>query len=84
MAGEGQARCSDEALSAQSANVSSVTLGLIPAPEMPEEIAAELSTELPELLSQGVDGRVSWDVSVFCERRDGTRGHLRLPSAAPH
>jgi hypothetical protein len=48
MAGEGQTRSSDEALSA---GVDSVTLGLIPAPEMPEEIAAELSTELPELLS---------------------------------
>jgi hypothetical protein len=72
MAGEGQARRSDEALSAQSANVSSVTLGLIPAPEMPEEIAAELSTELPELLSQGVDGRVSWDVSVFCDPLTGS------------
>jgi hypothetical protein len=69
MAGEGQTRSSDEALSA---DVDSVTLGLIPAPEMPEEIAAELSTELPELLSQGVDGRVSWEVSVVCDPLTGS------------
>ena len=69
MAGEGQTRSSDEALSA---DVDSVTLGLIPAPEMPEEIAAELSTELPELLSQGVDGRVSWEGSVVCDPLSGS------------
>src|SRR5215207_974334 len=72
MASEGQTRRSDEALSAQSAHVDSVTLGLIPAPEMPEEIAAELSTELPELLSQGVDEGVSWEVSVICDPLTGS------------
>jgi hypothetical protein len=42
----------------------SVALGLIPAPEVPEKIANEIVTELPELLARHVDGRVSWDVLV--------------------
>lgn len=30
-------------------------------------IAAELSDELPDLLSEHVDDRVSWDVLVLCD-----------------
>ena len=33
-----------------------VTLGLIPAPDIPEKIAQELASELPDLLSSRVDG----------------------------
>ena len=84
MAGEGQTRRSDEALSAQPADVDSVALGLIPAPEMPEEIAAELSTELPELLSQGVDGRVSWEVSVVCDPLTGSEPDAARVIGAGH
>ena len=50
----------------------SVALGLIPAPEIPERIAEELSTELPELLSRRVDDRVSWEVSVICDPLTGS------------
>jgi hypothetical protein len=34
----------------------SVTLGLIPAPDIPEKIAEELASELPDLLRSRVDG----------------------------
>ena len=47
-------------------------LGLLPAPENPEQIAAELSDELPELLSEHVDDRVSWEVSVICDPLTGS------------
>lgn len=50
----------------------SVVLGLIPAPEMPEKIAEEFSTELPEVLSQSVDGQVSWNVPVVCDPLTGS------------
>jgi hypothetical protein len=33
-----------------------VTLGLIPAPDIPEKIAKELASELPKLLHRRVDG----------------------------
>jgi len=33
-----------------------VTLGLIPAPDIPEKIAEELASELPDLLRSRVDG----------------------------
>ena len=56
----------------QSANGSTVTLGLIPAPEIPEKIARELAAELPERLGDRVDGRVSWDVSVFVDPLTGS------------
>jgi hypothetical protein len=49
-----------------------VALGLLPAPELPERIAEELATELPKLLSQCVDDRVSWDVSVICDPLTGS------------
>jgi hypothetical protein len=41
-----------------------VALGLIAAPEIPEEIAIYLAAELPGLLGKHVDDRGSWDVSV--------------------
>jgi len=50
----------------------SVTLGLIPAPDIPEKIAEELASELPDLLSSRVDGGVSWDVAVVVDPLTGT------------
>ena len=38
------------------AKVRAVTLGLIPAPDIPDKIAKELASELPELLRRRVDG----------------------------
>ena len=49
-----------------------VTLGLIPAPDIPEKIAEELASELPDLLSSRVDGGVSWDVAVVVDPLTGT------------
>ena len=49
-----------------------VTLGLIPAPDIPEKIAEELALELPDLLSGRVDGSVSWEVSVEVDPLTGT------------
>ena len=49
-----------------------VTLGLIPAPDIPEKIATELASELPELLAQRVDGSVSWEVAVLVDPLTGT------------
>ncbi|HSK82012.1 MAG TPA: hypothetical protein VK902_01225 [Rubrobacter sp.] len=56
----------------QSVNDSTLTLGLVAAPDIPEKIANELATELPELLSKRVDDRVSWDVSVVVDPLTGT------------
>jgi hypothetical protein len=50
----------------------SVTLGLIPAPDIPEKIAQELASELPDLLRSRVDGGVSWDVAVVVDPLTGT------------
>src|SRR5918997_5700962 len=69
MASEGRARGQD---GTQSARSGSMALGLISAPEIPEKIAAELSTELTKLLSQRVDGHASWDVSVVCDPLTGS------------
>jgi hypothetical protein len=50
----------------------SVELGLLPAPDMPEMIAEDLSSELPDLLSQRVDECVHWEVSVICDPLTGS------------
>ena len=69
MAGEERTRHLD---GDQSARGGSVALGLLSAPEIPEKIAEELATELPELLSQHVDDGVSWGVSVICDPLTGS------------
>lgn len=46
-------------------------LGLLPAPEIPEKIAKELASELPELLGRHIDDRVSWEVRVVCDPLTG-------------
>jgi hypothetical protein len=56
----------------QSVNGSTVTLGLIPAPDIPEKIAEELASDLPDLLRSRVDGGVSWDVPVVVDPLTGT------------
>jgi hypothetical protein len=49
-----------------------VSLGLIPAPDIPEKIATQLASELPELLGSRVDGGVSWEVPVEADPLTGT------------
>ncbi len=50
----------------------SVTLGLIPAPDIPETMARELAPQLPKLLENRVDGDVSWEVPVVVDPLTGT------------
>src|SRR5919107_2422718 len=56
----------------QPKSAGSVVLGLIPAPDVPEKIAKELASELPELLRNRVDDRVSWEVPVEVDPLTGT------------
>ena len=57
---------------ASQAKAGTVTLGLIPAPDIPEKIARELASKLPELLTDRVDGDVSWEVAVVVDPLTGT------------
>src|SRR5215203_3045581 len=50
----------------------SVTLGLIPAPDIPEKIAEEIAEELPELLAKRVAATVSWEVPVVVDPLTGS------------
>ena len=69
---EEERHSSDNSVAQQVTREGSVALGLIPAPEMPHRLAQELSTKLPQLLSQRVDERVSWEVSVICDPLTGS------------
>jgi hypothetical protein len=62
----------DEASSTRTAGERTVTVGLVPAPDIPEKIARELASELPELLGRRVDDSVSWDVMVYVDPLTGT------------
>ena len=53
-------------------NTGVATLGLIPAPDIPEKIANALASELPELLTERVDVGVSWEVPVVVDPLTGT------------
>jgi hypothetical protein len=56
----------------RSERAGSVSLGLIPAPDIPEKIARELASQLPELLTNRVDGDVRWEVPVVADPLTGT------------
>ncbi len=70
--GRARSRAPDRARPVRSTRPESVALGLIPAPEIPEKIAGDLASELPDLLSRHVDGRVSWNVSVVVDPLTGS------------
>src|SRR5829696_3806038 len=75
MAGEGRAispEGSPDSPRAARAKAGAVTLGLIPAPDIPEKIATELASELPDLLAKRVDGSVSWEVPVVVDPLTGS------------
>jgi hypothetical protein len=61
MTGEDQVRSRnlDEASSTQPARVDAKKLGLIAAPEIPENITRKLAAELPGLREKDLDGRDS-------------------------
>src|SRR5215212_8552108 len=58
--------------SGRSERAGCVTLGLIPAPDIPETMARELAPQLPKLLENRVDGDVSWEVPVVVDPLTGT------------
>jgi hypothetical protein len=74
MAGEGGMRSPEGSPNTPlaRAKAGAVTLGLIPAPDIPEKIAKELSSELPELLGDRIDGGVCWEVPVVVDPLTGT------------
>ena len=74
MADETPASIPEGYRSARSEHAGSVTLGLIPAPDIPEKIAREIAKELPELLARHVDATVSWEVPVVVDPLTGS-GH---------
>lgn len=67
MAGEGRTRRSEGSRSIPPARTGTVTVGLIPAPDIPEKVAADLASEMPVLLGGRVDGGVSWEVPVVVD-----------------
>ena len=68
MPGEARAAAPDEA---PNTRVRTVSLGLVPAPELPERIVEDIAGDLPEFLGRHVDDGVSWEVSVFCDPLTG-------------
>src|SRR4051795_2378209 len=64
----------------ESESVRTVRVGLLPAPELPAQIAAELADELPELLEHEHDGR--WRVLVAEEPLLAGRGGVEEIMAA--
>jgi hypothetical protein len=72
MADETHASIPDRYRSGRSERAGRVTLGLIPAPDIPETMARELAPQLPKLLENRVDGDVSWEVPVVVDPLTGT------------
>ena len=72
MADETHASIPDRYRSGRSERAGCVTLGLIPAPDIPETMARELAPQLPKLLENRVDGDVSWEVPVVVDPLTGT------------
>jgi hypothetical protein len=72
MADETPASIPEGYRAARSEPAGSVTLGLIPAPDIPEKIAQEIAEELPELLSRRVDATISWDVPLVVDPLTGS------------
>ena len=72
MADETHAPIPDRYRSGRSERAGCVTLGLIPAPDIPETMARELAPQLPKLLENRVDGDISWEVPVLVDPLTGT------------
>ena len=82
MADETHASIPDRYRSGRSERAGCVTLGLIPAPDIPETMARELAPQLPKLLENRVDGDVSWEVPVLVDPLTGTDGRPRRSSTS--
>ncbi|KGX88742.1 hypothetical protein N781_09495 [Pontibacillus halophilus JSM 076056 = DSM 19796] len=51
--------------------MSELTVGLLPAPELPEKIARSLANELPDLLYNEIDNTVEWNIEVVIDPLTG-------------
>ncbi|WP_164667322.1 hypothetical protein [Virgibacillus doumboii] len=51
-----------------------ITVGLIPAPELPETIASKLVKKLPVKFSENIDSDISWEVEVVPDQLTGAAG----------
>ena len=52
--------------------MSRLTIGLLPAPGLPETLAGVIAAELPGLLARHVEHRVDWNIAVVCEPLTGS------------
>ncbi|MFP4614807.1 MAG: hypothetical protein ACLFRB_02965 [Thiohalorhabdus sp.] len=59
-----------------------ITLGLVPAPGLSEQVARRLADELPELLEDRVDPAVTWEVQIRTDPLTGS--DLEAPDLLPH
>lgn len=56
-----------EAEGSQAVNACRKVVGLVPAPEMSAEMAEQVIDQLPELLANYVDDRLSWEVQLIVD-----------------
>ncbi|KPV41042.1 hypothetical protein AN478_03710 [Thiohalorhabdus denitrificans] len=59
-----------------------ITLGLVPAPGLCEQVARRLADELPGLLEERVDPSVTWEVQLRTDPLTGS--DLEAPDLLPH
>lgn len=71
-------------LSDPAAHTATVTLGLLTGPGLPEELARELTAELPPLLAERVGDEVDWSVQLLADPLavETGRGAIELIDAA--
>lgn len=53
------------------------TLGILTAPELPEEIIDQMKGSLPELLKQYVDEHIDWTIKTLTDPLSGTEGYSK-------
>ena len=81
MADETHASMPDRYRSGRPERAGCVTLGLMPAPDIPETMA-RAAPQLPKLLENRVDGDVSWEVPVVVDPLTGTDREARRSSTS--
>ncbi len=55
-------------------DTATTVLGLLPAPELPEKVAAHLAQILPSLLRSEISERSDWEIEVVCDPLTGGMG----------
>ncbi|WP_112179813.1 MULTISPECIES: hypothetical protein [Paraliobacillus] len=51
--------------------MSQIRIGLIAAPELPQEISNDIINQLPDIISKGIDGNVEWEVEIVVDPLTG-------------